>query len=222
MAADDQSNEQETPEEINPNQINLIEDTSPQKTTPSSKAFAVAAIIAGLLVIATGYIVYRYFDIANQIENTELATVDTVEEEDKSQDKEGITTEDFIATDFLDISGNQKPDSSGITQEKPETQPQPTPEVLGETKPKVQEITPDTSGIENNDSEGIIWTANRYTFGDITGNTHKVIWGDTLWEISKGKYGTPHKWINIADTNKVPYLSNGHPLIIPEQVLDLP
>ena len=40
------------------------------------------------------------------------------------------------------------------------------------------------------------WKANNYTAGDIKGNTHTVIIGDTLWEISEGKYGQGQQWRN--------------------------
>lgn len=69
------------------------------------------------------------------------------------------------------------------------------------------------------------WVANDYVEGDVTGDTHAVIWGDTLWEISEGAYGDGANWMTILDANKenVGYLPNGQQALIVEgQVLNIP
>lgn len=69
------------------------------------------------------------------------------------------------------------------------------------------------------------WVANNYEPGDIKGDTYTVVWGDTLWEIAEGRYGSGFEWGKIKDANldKVGYLPNGsRALIIPGQVLTLP
>lgn len=66
------------------------------------------------------------------------------------------------------------------------------------------------------------WKANDYKPGEIKGSTHKVIIGDTLWEISEGKYGQGQQWRKIQSANGVKNLPNGNPLIIPGQNLNLP
>lgn len=76
--------------------------------------------------------------------------------------------------------------------------------------------------IKNNSTTQSEWQANDYVFGDITGDTHNVVRGDTLWEISEAVYGSGTHWQKIADANNVDYLSNGNPLIIPGQTLTLP
>ena len=69
------------------------------------------------------------------------------------------------------------------------------------------------------------WVATDYKEGDITGPTHTVVKGDTLWEIAEAVYGNGSEWIKILEANKdsVGFLPNGsQALIIPGQVLTLP
>lgn len=69
------------------------------------------------------------------------------------------------------------------------------------------------------------WVATDYKSGDITGDSHTVVWGDTLWEISEARYGSGFEWKKILNANLdiVGYLPDGsRALIIPGQVLALP
>jgi len=69
------------------------------------------------------------------------------------------------------------------------------------------------------------WIANDYVQGQIKGNTHKVIWGDTLWEIAEGAYGEPTQWTKLLEANKenVGSLPNGvQALIVEGQILVVP
>ena len=80
-------------------------------------------------------------------------------------------------------------------------------------------------GIGGPDSTVQTWFANDYQEGDIKGDTHKVVEGDTLWEIAEAVYGSGFEWVKILEANKdtVGFLPNGsQALIIPGQVLDLP
>lgn len=69
------------------------------------------------------------------------------------------------------------------------------------------------------------WEVNDYQSGDIKGDTHTVVWGDTLWEIAEARYGSGFEWGKIRDANFdiIGHLPNGSKaLIIPGQVLTLP
>ena len=86
------------------------------------------------------------------------------------------------------------------------------------------EVTNDSNGISNAKTSTEIksWKANDYKNGDIVGNSHTVVYGDTLWEISEGAYGLGQKWPVLATTNNVKYLANGNPLIVEGQILTIP
>ena len=74
------------------------------------------------------------------------------------------------------------------------------------------------------DYEAGVWVATDYSYGDITGNSHKVVSGDTLWEIAEARYGDGTQWTQIRDTNSdsIGYLPSGQQaLIVPGQVLQL-
>ncbi|MBN2015554.1 LysM peptidoglycan-binding domain-containing protein [Candidatus Dojkabacteria bacterium] len=83
---------------------------------------------------------------------------------------------------------------------------------------------------EDSEEEGAgglasVWKANDYKPGDITGDTYTVVWGDTLWEIAEGRYGSGFQWGKIRDANldQIGFLPNGsRALIFPGQVLSLP
>ncbi|MBU0975647.1 LysM peptidoglycan-binding domain-containing protein, partial [Patescibacteria group bacterium] len=70
-----------------------------------------------------------------------------------------------------------------------------------------------------------MWVANDYKKGDIKGDTYKVVWEDTLWEIAEARYGSGFEWVKILDANsdQIGFLPNGsQALIFPGQVLNLP
>ena len=112
---------------------------------------------------------------------------------------------------------------SGSTEKTPVAETSPTP-----SKPQEKPITtssePKSIVVKPEDTYGIDWKANDYQKGDITGSSHIVIKGDTLWEISEGKYGEGKEWMKIKNANStvVGTLRNGNPLIIPGQNLSLP
>ena len=71
----------------------------------------------------------------------------------------------------------------------------------------------------------VVWVANDYQEGDITGNTYTVVEGDTLWEIAEAVYGNGAEWNTLLEANasEIGYLPNGQQaLIVPGQVLSLP
>jgi len=99
------------------------------------------------------------------------------------------------------------------------------------------EITSGATSSENKDKEAVLgtggadtperpieWYATDYKSGDISGEKYTVKEGDTLWEIAEAKYGSGFLWNKIYEANKanIPYLSNGNPLIVPNQSLVLP
>ncbi len=79
--------------------------------------------------------------------------------------------------------------------------------------------------LETTQPAQITWVANDYKEGDIKGDEHEVIAGDTLWEIAEAVYGNGAEWTKILEANKdsIGFLPNGsQALIIPGQVLALP
>ena len=80
-----------------------------------------------------------------------------------------------------------------------------------------------TASISKNEA-GYNGVAKDYQPNELKGKekTHNVVKGDTLWEIAEAHYGNGADWHKIADANRVSYLSNGNPLIVPGQVLTIP
>ena len=69
------------------------------------------------------------------------------------------------------------------------------------------------------------WVANDIGANSIEGGQYIVESGDTLWEISEGRYGSGFEWGKIRDANadSIGFLPNGsQALIVPGQVLNLP
>jgi nucleoid-associated protein YgaU len=69
------------------------------------------------------------------------------------------------------------------------------------------------------------WQANDISSNSLTGESYTVKYGDTLWEISDGRYGTGFNWGKIRDANldKIGFLPSGsQALIFAGQVLTLP
>ncbi len=211
------------------------------KIRPS--AIAIAAIIAGFLVIAAGYVSYRYFsggDSSNTGNGAPTASVQ-ITNEPNVDDYEGMVTDlngriaGGVSTSRADEWENAG-DSDGIVMTKPDT-------VSGSSSTSASSTSSNSntgSGIAqandaNTDSQNIqtqtnnvmtvnngSWRANDYKHGDIKAGSHTVVRGDTLWEIAEAVYGNGADWHKIADANNVSYLANGNPLIIPGQVLNIP
>lgn len=86
--------------------------------------------------------------------------------------------------------------------------------------PNLEEQTSSTSTQVQNDSE----LENSAQTQEAQQQTHLVVAGDTLWELSQKYYGTGYLWFKIRDANqnKVGLLPNGRPLITPDTVLVIP
>ncbi len=71
----------------------------------------------------------------------------------------------------------------------------------------------------------VVWLANDYKSGDISGSSYTVKGGDTLWEIAEARYGNGGDWVKIlnANSSSIGFLPNGsHALIVTGQTLVLP
>lgn len=200
---------------------------SSQNSGSQLKIFLIFLVISILLAGVIGILVFRYFNresifnLAGQ-NNTEkpLATVETGEDPNANKDTDLTPEPTKVEPDFVGFGG------VGFNMgEAPTTTPTPTPTPVPTVTP-----TPTPSPVNNtqttntkdNTTSKRVWVANDYKPGEITGDTHYVIWGDTLWEISEGKYGKGTVWRKIADANKVDYLWNGAPLIYEGTTLTLP
>ena len=58
----------------------------------------------------------------------------------------------------------------------------------------------------------------------ISGKTHTVVRGDTVWDIAHVRYGSGFDWTKLRDANtgKIGTLPNGNVLINPGQILSIP
>ncbi len=193
------------------------------------KIFLIFLVISVLLAGVIGVLIFRYFNRESILNlpgqnNTEkpLATVETGEDPDANKDVDIAPTPtptdtqpDFVGFGGVGFNMGNAPTSTPT--------PTPTPKPTVTQTPEPGNITQQTNKTnKSNTSTKRVWIANDYKPGDITGDTHYVIWGDTLWEISEGKYGKGTVWRKIADANKVDYLWNGAPLIYEGTTLTLP
>jgi hypothetical protein len=213
----------------------------------------IACTVLVLLVATTGYYIYGYFKRANQPKSSLFnspASVEVDNEDDQGHLVSAPTIDDkplentstgttlnpgYLSPEKDDYEGilispeeiknyndNKTPVKGSSTQVGYPTATTTNPTA---SKTPTAPITPKAiSEPVPGDSYGINWTANDYQKGDITGSSHMVIKGDTLWEISEGKYGEGKEWVKIKTANEaaVGTLRNGNPLIIPGQSLSLP
>ena len=228
----------------------LIDYMQPTKNKNNVILFGLIAIFGLIILVIVGGYIFRYFASQNDQKASnpqiveEIAKVEILENEDS-------TTENDENIGFVTIPGYMTPekeDFDGIlispaeianynkngsqTTVKP-TDPLTTDATMtnpnnAQNTTNVNTVNPSTvtsepiTATQAIDKMVTAWKANNYTAGDIKGNTHTVIIGDTLWEISEGKYGQGQQWRKIQSANDIKNLPNGNPLIIPGQNLNLP
>lgn len=212
---------------------------APENNSKQTGRVAVVFLVIGLLIVTTIVVfMYRYFKEAGEKQETPLATVETGEPAESSQD---VAIDESLPTPskspILATPDLNKPESDKVLgfvgKNNPTLQkggiivsPTPTPTTKPAptlSKPSgIEKTATNTTVTKNVKIAPGVWVAVNYKPGDITGSTHLVVRGDTLWEISEGKYGEGKQWKKIADINKVGYLRNGNPLIIPGTNLQLP
>ena len=175
--------------------------------TPS-KIFGIVAIIAGILVMISGYIVYSYFN-QNSVEKNDDNEVMV-----RLIDPNGSIGKAASTSRFEE--DKKEPDSFGITPTSSIKPKEPTDDLKPTNPEKVYDEYEPTSNVNT------LWIANNYEFGDIEIGDYTVSSGDTLWEIAEAVYGNGSDWQKIADANNVDYLANGNPLIVPGQILLIP
>lgn len=159
-------------------------------------------VIGGLFVLGIVFATYSYFSRGPQLD-TEVQEGTIVTEE-----SEGKTVRDGEEGADGKLMGE---DGEAVTGE--------TGKVITGAEGEV----PGYVGV--GDAVFSAWAPNDYVSGDIVGGSYKVIWGDTLWEISEGAYGDNLEWVKIRDANssEIGMLPNGEQaLIFPDQVLTLP
>ncbi len=152
-------------------------------------------VIGGLFVLGIVFATYSYFNRGPQLD-TEVQEGTIVTEEG-----EGKTARD----------GEEGADGEAVTGE------------TGKVVTGAEGEVPGYVGV--GDAVFTAWAPNDYVSGDIVGASYKVIWGDTLWEISEGAYGDNLEWVKIRDANssEIGMLPSGEQaLIFPDQVLVLP
>lgn len=181
----------------------------------AAKYIYVLAVFIGLIMLASTYVAYTYFNSSKDASiPNEIAGVDVTDTEPDDSLIQPLTqsSNDEIQNDSFGILND---DSNIIapTKIKGVQSQNITDQVKLESTP-----ASDTSGITNPKT----WKANDYKFGDIKTGEYTIIYGDTLWEISEGAYGTGSKWVKIASVNTIDYFSNGRPLIHIGQVISIP
>ncbi len=140
-------------------------------------------------------------------------TEDTDDEEDTTDDSEQDSEETEPDSDADSEDESDDEDTTDDTTAKPDSEE------------RKEEKSSSDKGEVMAESGVRAWEANDYKPGDIKGDTYTVVWGDTLWEIAEGRYGSGFDWMKIKDANSdgVSRLPNGKwALILPGQVLSLP
>ena len=191
-----------------------------------------ALIIGGLLVLALVFGAYSYFNRRSSEELNGTADSENIlSSSSDNTDKTDTTTTDENSSGEADSPGlgDRIRDFLGMGDE--ESTPTDTDDVPidgdlnGEgasTTSKNVDVTADTA---TGTGGPIVWTANDYDQGDISGTSYTVKDGDTLWEIAEARYGNGADWTRILDANTtdVGFLPNGqHALIEIGQTLVLP
>lgn len=200
-----------------------------QALGPSVVLGLVGAVVV-LLLLGAGIwgvskIVSKIRDSRDDSQDEEVAEAeDSTEEDESSEGSESDEGEDGEGDGETSDEGDGDIDGDGeATEPDSGTEEESSSEDEGEGSGEEGDDEEDTeSGLS---ATGGPWVAINYKEGDIEGDSHTVVWGDTLWEIAEARYGSGFEWKKILNANLdlVGYLPNGsRALIIPGQVLTLP
>jgi nucleoid-associated protein YgaU len=182
-----------------------------QALGPSVVLGLVGAVVVLLLLGAGIWGVGKIISKIRESKDDQEEVAETTEETQTSETTEETKTEE---TTEGEVNGDAVTDEQ---EEQDET-----------TEEQTEEPKEDEAAVEEENKGGLVntvWVANNYVKGDVNGDTYTVVWGDTLWEISEGRYGSGFEWGKIKEANldKIGYLPNGsRALIFPGQVLKLP
>lgn len=214
----------------------LIDYMEPKNNKNNFILFGIVAVIGVLILIVVGYYIFGYFTSRQpkpaSFDNNkdEIAEVEIIPEESEDTQEESFSVlPGYMTPEEDDYAGiivapqeiaNYQQNKAPSAPNAPQT-PTQSNNTNGKTELKPI-ISTDDSLHENIRNVAAFWKANDYQPGEIKGSTHVVIIGDTLWEISEGKYGEGQQWKKVKDANNVKNLPNGNPLIIPGQELKLP
>jgi len=180
-----------------------------QALGPSVVLGLVGAVVVLLLLGAGIWGVGKIISKIRESKEDEEEVAETTEETETSE-----TTEETEETTEGEVNGDAVADEQEEQEETPEEQ--------------AEETNEEETAVKEENKVGLskaVWVANNYVKGDVNGDTYTVVWGDTLWEISEGRYGSGFEWGKIREANldKIGYLPNGsRALIFPGQVLKLP
>ncbi|MFC1622163.1 LysM peptidoglycan-binding domain-containing protein [Patescibacteria group bacterium] len=173
-----------------------------KKESANSKD-GLALIVGGLFVLALVFATYNYFN-AEQPTTGDVEGVASTAEDQEEPKKLGEKIKDLFKSDEEKMGDL---DGDGASTEV----------LAAEDEDMVMGTGLGTGGP--------YWVANDYVYGDISGSSHVVISGDTLWEIAEARYNSGFEWTKILGANSasVGFLPNGQQaLIMPGQTLVLP
>jgi nucleoid-associated protein YgaU len=185
-----------------------------QALGPSVVLGLVGAVVVLLLLGAGIWGVGKIISKIRESKEDEEEVAETTEGTETSETKEETKTEETTEGEVNGDAVTDEQEEQGESQETTEEQAEETTEGEASTQEE------NKGGLAN-----AIWIANNYIKGDVNGDAYTVVWGDTLWEISEGRYGSGFEWGKIKEANldKIGYLPNGsRALIFPGQVLRLP
>ncbi len=223
--------------------------TSGQNGGQNEKQSQLATILVGLLIIASGLLIYNYFqhsntpEVTNQSEQQEGDEADNQQATEDQQDTNSPSESESTEGQYTVVSGDslwsiaEKVYGSGFDWTKIRDANELNVNAHGQPTVEIGQVLniPDSAAISQQPIRNEDTIASN-TESDVAGvqelretpstaiQTYTVQHGDTLWSIAQSVYGNGDKWEVIFNDphNQIGQLPNGRPLVHAGNVLYIP